>query len=85
MMAVSEQICHKQHIPFSLLYPIVSQTAERIRQASPRILQTGPAKRGDDATVSKHIELLQQNPDWQELYKAISTSIEKMYRNDKEE
>lgn len=85
MMAVSEQICNKQHIPFSLLYPIVSQTAERIRQTSPRILQTGPAKRGDDATISKHIELLQQNPDWQELYKAISTSIEKMYRNDKEE
>lgn len=85
MMAVSEEICHKQHIPFSLLYPIVSQTAERIRQASPRVLQTGPAKRGDNITIDRHLDLLAQNPDWQELYKAITTSIEKMYGNDKEE
>lgn len=85
MMAVSEQICNKQQIPFSLLYPIVSQTGERISQASPLKLQTGPARRGDEITIEKHLNLLQQNPDWQELYKSISTSIEKMYSNDKGE
>lgn len=85
MMAVSEQICKKQQIPFSLLYPIVNQTTERIRKASPKDLQTGPAKRGDNITIDRHLALLEQNPDWQELYKAITTSIEKMYGNDKEE
>ncbi|MCB9046194.1 MAG: DUF2520 domain-containing protein [Chitinophagales bacterium] len=85
MMAVSEQICTRQHIPFSLLYPIVSQTAERISQASPMRLQTGPARRGDNITIEKHLALLQQNPDWQELYKSVTTSIDKMYRNDKGE
>jgi len=85
MMAVSEQICNKQHIPFSLLYPIVSQTAERISQASPMKLQTGPARRGDELTIEKHMALLEQNPDWQELYRSITTSIDKMYSNDKGE
>lgn len=85
LMAVSEQICRKQQIPFSLLYPIVNQTAERIKQASPQKLQTGPARRGDQATIDKHKELLQHNPDWLELYRAVTTSIDKMYRKDKEE
>lgn len=85
MMAVSEQVCNSQHIPFSLLYPIVSQTAERIRQASPKTLQTGPAKRGDNITIERHMELMHQHPEWQEMYKAITTSIEKMYGHDKEE
>lgn len=85
MMAVSEQICHKQHVPFSLLYPIVTQTAERIRQSSPKLLQTGPAKRNDMITIDRHLGLLGQNPEWMALYKAITTSIEKMYGNDKEE
>lgn len=85
MMAISEQVCKKQHIPFSLLYPIVSQTADRIRQSSPKMLQTGPAKRGDDITIERHLSLLEQSPEWQAMYQAITTSIEKMYRNDKEE
>lgn len=85
MMAVSEQICHKQHVPFSLLYPIVTQTAERIRQSSPKLLQTGPAKRNDMITIDRHLGLLAQNPEWASLYAAITTSIEKMYGNDKEE
>jgi predicted short-subunit dehydrogenase-like oxidoreductase (DUF2520 family) len=85
LMAVSEQVCKKQQVPFSLLFPIVSQTAERIRNASPKVLQTGPARRGDTVTIEKHLELLAQNPDWQELYKAITTSIDKMYRPDKGE
>lgn len=85
LMAVSEQVCKKQQVPFSLLFPIVSQTAERIRNASPKVLQTGPARRGDTVTIEKHLELLAQNPDWQELYKVITTSIDKMYRPDKGE
>lgn len=85
LMAVSEDICNKQQIPFSLLYPIVSQTAERIKQGSPKKLQTGPAKRKDTETIQKHMALLQQNPDWLELYKSITTSIDKMYSTNKEE
>ncbi len=85
LMAVSEQVCNRQHVPFSLLYPIVSQTAERIRNASPKVLQTGPAKRGDTITIERHLELLRQNPEWQALYNALTTSIDKMYRPDKGE
>lgn len=85
MMAVSEEICNKQRIPFSLLYPIVNQTTDRIKHASPKNLQTGPAKRNDVNTLNKHLELLAQNPEWAALYQSITTSIDKMYRKDKEE
>lgn len=85
LMAVSEQICNKQQIPFSLLYPIVSQTADRIKQSSPMKLQTGPAKRGDTTTIDKHLALLQEHPNWLALYESITTSIDNLYRKDKEE
>ncbi|MCB0699909.1 MAG: DUF2520 domain-containing protein [Chitinophagales bacterium] len=85
MMAISEEICNKQQIPFSLLYPIVNQTTERIKHASPKKLQTGPAKRNDVNTIEKHLEMLAQNPQWKELYESITTSIDKMYRKNKGE
>jgi predicted short-subunit dehydrogenase-like oxidoreductase (DUF2520 family) len=85
LMAISETICHEQRIPFSLLYPIVKQTAERITHTSPTKLQTGPAKRNDTNTINKQLDMLAETPEWQELYKAATTSINKMYRNDKGE
>lgn len=85
LMSISEEICNKQRIPFSLLYPIVNQTTDRIKQASPKNLQTGPAKRHDVNTLQKHMELLSANPEWARLYESVTSSIDKMYRKDKEE
>lgn len=79
LMAISEKICTKQKVPFSLLYPIVMQTSDRIRTTSPYELQTGPAKRGDVNTVTTHLDMLSTKEEWQRLYESITTSIEKMY------
>lgn len=79
LMTISEKICNKQKVPFSLLYPIVMQTTDRIRTTSPYELQTGPAKRGDINTVTTHMDMLSTQDAWQELYGSVTTSIEKMY------
>lgn len=79
LFSVSEKLCQEYGIPFNTMIPIIAQTAERINTQSPLILQTGPAKRNDTATMEDHLLLLQQHPEWEEMYKSISASILKMY------
>ncbi len=82
LVAIAEQICAEQNLPFSAIQPILQQTFERSMQQSPREVQTGPAKRGDTETMDKHLALLQSHPAWQAVYAAISASVENMYKKD---
>lgn len=79
LMAVCERICEEQHLPFTLLQPILKQTFDRVQTHHPYDVQTGPAKRRDGLTLQAHLALLQQHPEWQELYRSISHSITEMY------
>ncbi len=82
LLTICEQICKTHDVPFSTLQPIIEQTFERIKRESPYNIQTGPARRGDDSTIAKHIELLSAEPHWQQVYSAISASIENTYKDD---
>lgn len=79
LFAITEEWCKEQNLQFDILRPIINQTAERLQSKSPQLLQTGPAKRGDENTLQKHIQLLQQHEAWQNVYKALTTSIKEMY------
>jgi predicted short-subunit dehydrogenase-like oxidoreductase (DUF2520 family) len=78
MMAICAQICADNKIPFSALMPIVEQTFDRMKHASPASVQTGPAIRHDDTTIQKQIELLNSHPQWQRIYEAVTASIQEM-------
>jgi predicted short-subunit dehydrogenase-like oxidoreductase (DUF2520 family) len=79
MMAICEQICAEQQLPPEAIQPIITQTFQRMNGHKAADLQTGPAVRGDKEVMERQVELLRHHPEWQELYKAISASIEKMY------
>ncbi len=68
--------CLKNKIDFSMLLPIIEQTATRIKTQTPQALQTGPAIRGDKQTIAKHIELLQNEAYLTELYALLTKGIE---------
>lgn len=85
LMAIAEQLCIKQDLPFSLLQPIIQQTCERITNASPHELQTGPARRNDQNTINKHLTLLQNSPDWKAIYEVVNQSIKAMYNKDNQQ
>lgn len=84
MMAVAEQLCTVNNMPFALLQPIMQQTFERIKGSSPAGLQTGPARRNDENTMTEHMALLAGNPALQHMYEAINQSIKAMYNNSSE-
>ena len=76
LMAMCEQICQENNLPFSMLVPIIEQTYDRIKHGSPKQLQTGPAIRHDGKTIEAQIALLNSHPAWQRVYEAITASIQ---------
>ncbi|MFI5196360.1 MAG: Rossmann-like and DUF2520 domain-containing protein [Chitinophagales bacterium] len=76
LMAICEQICADNNLPFSTLLPIIEQTFERIKNTSAQQVQTGPAIRHDTTTIKEQMALLSNHPHWQKVYEAITNSIQ---------
>lgn len=79
LYALAEEYCTKEKISFDLLHPLVAHVAERIRENTPKKLQTGPALRHDQQTIHKHLQLLEAHPALREFYELFTKSIERMY------
>ena len=77
MYAVSEQLLKEEGVPFSVMLPLVRETARKVESMSPEDAQTGPAIRGDRKVMDQHLELLKGYPEYAELYRLISTDINK--------
>jgi predicted short-subunit dehydrogenase-like oxidoreductase (DUF2520 family) len=75
MLTLAEKICNEQHVSFEILKPIIRETIEKALDAGPSNSQTGPAVRGDQKTIDKHLKMLENNSGLQELYRMITQSI----------
>lgn len=75
MYALAENILQQKHIPFNILLPLIEETAAKVKEHSPHAAQTGPAARGDQGIMQKHIELLKDDETAQAIYKLVSYSI----------
>lgn len=74
---IAEKILKEKGLSFELLHPLMQETLAKALEQSPFAMQTGPALRGDQDTMQRHLQLLEQHPDWQQVYRLISESIEK--------
>ena len=59
------------------MLPLVRETARKVESMSPLEAQTGPAVRGDRKVIEDHLELLHEYPELANLYRLISTDINK--------
>ena len=80
--AIAEKILDERDLPFEMLHPLMEETVAKALQDSPQKMQTGPAVRGDRDTISRHLELLREHPDWQLLYERLTHSILKNSERD---
>jgi predicted short-subunit dehydrogenase-like oxidoreductase (DUF2520 family) len=67
--------CIKNNLDFQLLLPLIKETAERITEANPALLQTGPAARNDKVTIEKHKAALKDDPKLLAFYNLFTESI----------
>jgi predicted short-subunit dehydrogenase-like oxidoreductase (DUF2520 family) len=72
---IGNEICTANNIPFSILQPLIEETAQKIKSLSPQEAQTGPAVRHDTKTIEKHIDFL-TNENQKEIYKILTKSIQ---------
>jgi predicted short-subunit dehydrogenase-like oxidoreductase (DUF2520 family) len=75
---ISNQILTEKNIPFSLIQPLIEETAHKIRQSLPEMVQTGPAYRNDNNTIEAHLKLLQEIPQYRQVYDILSQGISNM-------
>ncbi|HEY0899012.1 MAG TPA: DUF2520 domain-containing protein, partial [Sphingobacteriaceae bacterium] len=80
LYALASGILQKNELDFDLLRPLIRETAEKVQTFLPEEVQTGPAVRGDQQTMNKHLELLQDNPELLELYRKLSQSIVNLHK-----
>ena len=71
---LGNQICEENEIPFEILYPLIEETATKIKTLSPKDAQTGPAKRNDTETINLHLNSLTDD-NKKEIYKLLTKSI----------
>lgn len=60
---------------FRIYEPLVREQINRVFESLPENTQTGPAIRGDQVTLQKHLDLLQDQPDIRALYQRLSQRI----------
>lgn len=82
MIALSKNILDKNELPFGIVKPLIMNTIGKLSELNPMDAQTGPAVRGDQQTIDKHIDFLQGNPDLQELYNVVSQSIIALHKSE---
>ena len=75
LYTIAEDFCRKEALDFQQLLPLIEETAVRIRNISPGKVQTGPAIRHDNATIHKHLALLEKYPEIKKLYSFLSENI----------
>ncbi len=80
LYALAEDYCKDRKLDFKLLHPLIIEVACRLTQGHAVDMQTGPARRGDEETIKKHLVLLEIDEHLQDLYHELSESIRRLYR-----
>lgn len=75
MYVIAEKLLEDSKINFDILKPLIMETAEKVQAINPTEAQTGPAVRGDEKVIFKHLELLNNYPAYKQLYQLISKEI----------
>ena len=78
MYYLSSEFCSQNNVPFSLLHPLIQETAKKIEDLSPYDAQTGPARRNDCGTLKKQKAQLKSKRH-KKIYSLLSKSIRKTY------
>ena len=77
----AQKITQEQDLDYQLLLPLLKETLQKLDNQSAFDAQTGPARRGDQKTIDKHLD--SQSGTAKELYALLTKSIKETYKNEK--
>ena len=81
LLDISTEILKEKGYTLEILEHLIKATVTKALEIGPHDAQTGPARRGNTATINKHLESLDK--DKQKIYSLLSQSIIDRYNNSK--
>ena len=75
LLHISEEILEEGGLDTQLLYPLIMETISKSMELGPSQAQTGPAVREDHQVMEAHLQKLEEEPGWAELYYLLSQDI----------
>ena len=72
---LAADILERNELDFSLLLPLIEETAAKAGDMHPREAQTGPAVRYDKTVIDRQSEMLADEPLTRQIYELMSESI----------
>jgi predicted short-subunit dehydrogenase-like oxidoreductase (DUF2520 family) len=80
LFTVGHELATQHGLPFDLLIPLIEETVEKIKSYPPIDMQTGPARRNDQATLQRHLTQLEGQAGYQRVYQLLSAQIAELYQ-----
>ncbi|RIV27322.1 DUF2520 domain-containing protein [Fibrisoma montanum] len=82
LMALARDLTTAEGLEFDLLRPIIRETFRKgLAADNPADVQTGPARRGDQTTINRHLDFLSTRPQYYEIYQVLTESIQRRYNS----
>ena len=78
LIELGENIAQRHGIPFDIFYQIIEETCKNATEIGAKNSQTGPAKRRDNKTINKHLDLL-SDEGIKKIYLDLTNSIKKRH------
>ncbi len=75
LYGVAQKLLGANNMGFEMLRPLILETAQKVQERLPAEVQTGPAVRKDENTMAAHLQMLNGEPDFEQLYKLLSQGI----------
>lgn len=75
LYALANKILSQNDLDFEIIRPLIAETADKVMSNLPENVQTGPAVRADESTLNKHLSMLTDMPEVQNIYQTLSDSI----------
>jgi predicted short-subunit dehydrogenase-like oxidoreductase (DUF2520 family) len=76
LLGISRQLLQQAQLPNTLLQPLIKETIEKAMLQHPFQVQTGPAIRHDQNVIDAHLQMLANQPLYQDLYRLLTQSIQ---------
>ena len=80
--ALSAEVLKAKGLPFSVMLPLVDETAQKVHELEPKEAQTGPAVRDDQNVMLMQADMLAANPAVKRIYEELSNDIQRIADND---
>ena len=84
MLGVGDKLLKDNGLKLEVMKPLIEEMIKKSFETSPEEALTGPARRGDFATIAEHEKMLADNPDELAIYMILTDYIlEKYQKNEK--